>query len=89
MLNIWTTYKLMTWSFTSFRRIIFSNIEELISDWTDDETRDCCSCDDETRDEILNDRKENASIIIKMKEKFDLRIRRFSDKDDHIIRKSN
>jgi hypothetical protein len=79
-------------SSTSFRRILFSNIEEL-SDSIDDEARSSCDsrcdCDDETQNEILNDRKKDASIMIRMKKKINLRIRRSSNKDDRMIRKSD
>jgi hypothetical protein len=78
----------MTSSSTSFRRILFSNIEKLVFDLTDDETRNSCDCcyDDETRNEILDDRKKNALIMIKMRKKSDLRIRRFSDENNCMIR---
>ncbi len=65
----------MTLSSTSFRRILFNNIEKL-SDSIDDEARDSCDCDfcdcrrdcdDEIRNEILDDRKKDASIMIKEK----------------------
>jgi hypothetical protein len=74
-------------SSTLFRRILFSNIEELVSDSTDDETRDSCDCrcNDKIKDEILDDRKKDASIIIKMKKKIDLRIRRFLNENDRMI----
>ncbi len=67
MSNIWSTYRLMICSSTSSRRILFSNVEELVSDSTDDEARDCCDCDcdDKTRNEVLDDREKNASIIIR------------------------
>ncbi len=82
---------MITSLFTLSRRILFSSIEELVSDSTDDETRDSCDCccDDETRNEVLDDREKDASIIIKMKEKSDLRIRRSSDEDNCIIRESD
>jgi hypothetical protein len=44
---------------------------------------------DETENEIFNDRKKDASIIIRMKKKSDLRIRRSSNEDDCMIRKSD
>jgi hypothetical protein len=70
---------------------LFSNVEELVSDSTDDEARDSCDCryDDETRNEVFDDRKNDVSIMIKMKKKFDLRIRRSSDEDDSMIRESD
>jgi hypothetical protein len=63
-------------SSTSFRRILFSNIEELVPDSIDDEARDSCDCrcDDEIRNEVFNNRKKDALIIIKMEKKSDLRI---------------
>jgi hypothetical protein len=81
-------------SSTSFRRILFSNIEELVFDSTDDEARDSCDSrdcrfDDEARNEAFDDRKKTASIMIKMRKKSDLRIRRSSDEDDRMIRKSD
>jgi hypothetical protein len=84
----------MTSSLTSSRRILFSNIEELVFDSTDDEVRNSCDsrdcrCDDEARNEIFDDRKKEASIMIKMKEKSDLRIRRSSDENYRMIRKSD
>ncbi len=85
---------MITSSSTSSRRILFSNIEELVSDSIDDEARNSCDsrncrCDDETRDEILDDRKKNASIMIKMRKKSDLRIQRSSDEDNRMIRESD
>jgi hypothetical protein len=60
-------------SSTSFRRVFFSNIEELFNsiddeawDSCDCDSCDCrCDCDDQIRNEILDDRKKNASIMIK------------------------
>jgi hypothetical protein len=50
----------MTWLFTLFQCILFNNIEELISDSIDDETRSCFDCDDEIRNEVLDDRKKKC-----------------------------
>ncbi len=87
----------MTSSSTLFRRIFFSNIEEFF-DSIDDEARsscDCdscncrCDCDNETRDKTFDDREKNASIMIRMKEKFDLRIRKSLNDNDRMIRESD
>ncbi len=65
----------MTSSSTSSRRILYSNIEEF-SDSIENKARDSCDydscdcrcdCDDEMRDEAFDDRKKNASIMIKEK----------------------
>ncbi len=72
------------YSFASSRRILFNKIERLVFDSADDESRDDFDafCDDETRDEALTNREKNASIMIKMREKFNLQIQRSSDEDD-------
>ncbi len=62
-------------STTLFRRILFNDIERL-SDSIDDEARDSFDCDScdcrrdcdyETRNEAFDDRKKDASIMIKKK----------------------
>jgi hypothetical protein len=67
----------MTSSLTSSRRILFNNIKELVSDSIDDEAWDFCDCrcDEEIRNEIFNDQKKEASIMIIITKKSDLRVR--------------